>query len=106
MTIRTQAEELFSGGIPGRWEALAGLLRRYRGYDITVVYEAGYSGFWLHDKLVEYGVKCIVTPPSLVPVEYGNRVKTDRFDLTLYIAECPTYQPLPSILSLPKSPCP
>jgi len=29
---------------------------------------------------VEYGAKCIVTPPSLIPQEYGNHVKTDRRD--------------------------
>nr|NIO16066.1 transposase [Deltaproteobacteria bacterium] len=27
-----------------------------------------------------YGADCIVTPPSLLPQEYGNRVKTDRRD--------------------------
>ena len=44
------------------------------------MYEAGYFGFWLHDHLVEAGVDCVVTPPSLVPQEYGNHVKTDRRD--------------------------
>jgi transposase len=29
---------------------------------------------------VDHGIPCIVTPPSLVPKEYGNRVKTDRRD--------------------------
>jgi transposase len=29
---------------------------------------------------VDHGIPCIVTPPSLVPQEYGNRVKTDRRD--------------------------
>jgi hypothetical protein len=43
-------------------------------------YEAGYFGFRLHDCLVNHGISCIVTPPSLVPEEYGNRVKTDRRD--------------------------
>jgi len=37
-------------------------------------------GFRLHDRLVAHGISCIVTPPSLVPQEYGNRVKTDRRD--------------------------
>lgn len=27
-----------------------------------------------------YGVDCIVIPPSLIPIEYGNKVKTDRRD--------------------------
>ena len=80
VTIRTEDEELFSGTLPGQWEVLRRLLDRYRGYSVQVVYEAGYFGFWLHDRLVGYGADCIVTPPSLLPQEYGNRVKTDRRD--------------------------
>jgi transposase len=55
-------------------------LGRYKGCRINAVYEAGYLGFWLFDLLTQYGVDCIVTPPSLIPQEYGNRVKTDRLD--------------------------
>ena len=80
VTVRTEDQELFSGTLPGQWEALRQLLDRYRGGSIQVVYEAGYFGFWLHDRLAAYGAECIVTPPSLLPQEYGNRVKTDRRD--------------------------
>ncbi len=80
VTVRDEDDELFSGGIPGGWEALHRVLRRYEGSRIKVVYEAGYFGFWLYDRLVDYGVECLVTPPSLIPQEYGNRVKTDRKD--------------------------
>jgi transposase len=80
VTVRTEDQELFSGTVPGQWQALQRLLDRYRGYWIQVVYEAGYYGFWLYDRLVAYGAGCIVTPPSLLPQEYGNRVKTDRRD--------------------------
>ena len=80
VTIRTENCEVFSGGIPGSWEALKKLFQRYRNYQIRVVYEAGYFGFWLHDRIVAYGGECIVTPPSLIPQEYGNHVKTDRRD--------------------------
>jgi transposase len=80
VTMRTRDVELFSGSIPGRWETLRSLLDRYRDYRMKVVYEAGYFGFWLYDYLTSYGADCIVTPPSLLPQEYGNRVKTDRRD--------------------------
>jgi transposase len=80
VTVRTEDQELFSGTLPGQWEALQRLLDRYREDSINVVYEAGYFGFWLHDRVVAYGADCIVTPPSLLPQEYGNRVKTDRRD--------------------------
>lgn len=80
VTIRTEEVELFSGGIPGRWDALKMLLDKYGEYQISVAYEAGYFGFWLYDRLVSYGAECLVTPPSLIPQEYGNHVKTDRRD--------------------------
>src|SRR5271157_1464146 len=80
VTVRTVDVDLFSGSIPGTWDALRKLLERYPETSLQTVYEAGYFGFWLHDKLVEYGAQCIVTPPSLLPVESGNRVKTDRRD--------------------------
>jgi transposase len=80
VTIRTHEQELFSRGIPGSWKSLRGLLDRHKQAPLQVVYEAGYFGFWLHDCIVEYGAECIVTPPSLLPQEYGNRVKTDRRD--------------------------
>jgi len=80
VTIRTFDVELFSGSIPGNWEAIHRILARYAGHQLQAVYEAGYFGFRLHDRLVAHGIPCIVTPPSLVPQEYGNRVKTDRRD--------------------------
>jgi transposase len=90
VTIRTEDVVVFSGSIPGAWESLRKLLDRYHGPEIQVVYEAGYFGYSLHDRLVEYGVECIVTPPSLIPEEHGNRVKTDRRDsrkLAEYLAK-------------------
>jgi transposase len=80
VTVLHLGVELFSGNIPGNWESLRQLLTRYRKARISVVYEAGFSGFWLYDRLIEWGAECLVTPPSLLPSEYGNRVKTDRRD--------------------------
>lgn len=80
VTIRTFDIELSSASINGSWQSLRALLDRYCGHPLSVVYEAGYFGFWLHDLLVEYGAQCIVTPPSLIPQESGNRVKTDSRD--------------------------
>jgi transposase len=90
VTVRTFDLELFNSSIPGTWDALRSLLVRYCGHPIKVVYEAGYFGFWLHDLLAEFGAECIVTPPSLIPQQAGNRVKTDRLDsrkLALYLAK-------------------
>jgi transposase len=46
---------------------------------IKIVYEAGFSGFWLYRSLVKDGYQCTVTPPSKIPAG-GDRVKTDRRD--------------------------
>jgi transposase len=80
VTIRTFDVVVFSSSIAGRWEDLRRILRRYKNCRINAVYEAGYLGFWLFDLLTHYGVDCIVTPPSLIPQQYGTRVKTDRLD--------------------------
>jgi len=81
VTIIEKDVELFSGSIAGQWRALRSLLDTYgSGKEIVVVYEAGYFGYWLYDCVRAYGATCIVTPPSLIPREPGNRVKTDRRD--------------------------
>jgi len=81
VTILTEeGQELFNQGIRADWYNLRKLFDRYRGSRIHVVYEAGYYGYWLHDLIVEHGCECIVTPPSLIPQEYGNLVKTDKRD--------------------------
>lgn len=80
VTVMTKELELFNASIPGSWNSLRKVMDRYRGCRTKVVYEAGYFGFWLYEKVREYGAECIVTPPSLLPQEYGNRVKTDRRD--------------------------
>ena len=80
VTFRRVDLELFSASIPVPWEALHRMLARYPGHPLQAVYEAGCFGIRLHDRLVDHGLPCIVTPPGLVPQEYGNRVKTDRRD--------------------------
>jgi transposase len=90
VTITTQDIELFCGRIQATWDALRLLLDRYKAHPIQAVYEAGYFGYWLHDRLVEYGADCIVTPPSLIPQQVGNPVKTDPRDsrkLAHYLAK-------------------
>ena len=47
---------------------------------IKVIYEAGFSGFWLHDRLVKDGIECVVTPPNKVTEQKANKVKTDKVD--------------------------
>jgi transposase len=80
VTVRTDGEEILNGRIPGQYQSLKKLFERYQGCRMKVAYEAGPFGFWLSDKLVEDGIEALVVPPSLIPVESGNRVKTDKRD--------------------------
>lgn len=66
--------------ISSNYEDLKRLLQGYRASrDIELVYEAGFSGFWLYRRLTADGYRCVVTPPSLIPKTAG-KVKTDRRD--------------------------
>ena len=72
---------LYSERIVGNWPTLRKVLNVYReASKITVCYEAGYFGYWLHDELKVFGADVIVVPPTLVPTISGNRVKTDKKD--------------------------
>jgi transposase len=80
VTAVCEGEEVFHGGMPSKYEVVKKLLDRFENCRVRVAYEAGPCGFWLHDRLMADGIETIVVPPSLIPVESGNRVKTDRRD--------------------------
>jgi transposase len=66
--------------MPSQYHALRRLLDQFQECKIKVAYEAGPCGFGLYDKLTEDGIETLVVPPSLIPIESGNRVKTDKRD--------------------------
>ena len=47
---------------------------------LRVCYEAGPTGYELARRLTAEGISCVVIAPSLIPVQHGRRVKTDRRD--------------------------
>ena len=47
---------------------------------VAFVYEAGPTGFGLHDDLLAAGHRCLVVTRSMVPGAPGQRVKTNRID--------------------------
>jgi transposase len=66
-------------------EAKYGVLIRYLRSkfpecQIHVIYEAGFKGFNLFDRLSEDGMDCVVIPPHMVTEPKTNRVKTDKRD--------------------------
>ena len=57
------------------------LKRNFPGGSYKSVYEAGFSGFWIHDRLQAHGVQCLVVNPADVPTkDKERRSKTDRVD--------------------------
>jgi len=80
LTVVAEDEIIFSFNMPPEPDTLLKFLSRYQKNVIRVVYEAGCFGYSLYRLLNDSGIHCIVTPPTLVPIECGNRVKTDRRD--------------------------
>ena len=54
------------------------LKNRFPECTVHVMYEAGFQGFNLFDRLTGDGIDCVVVPPHLVTEPKVNRVKTDR----------------------------
>ncbi len=67
--------------LPAEYENLRNYIcNNYPDCEVEVIYEAGFSGFSLHDRLEDDGYNCIVTPPNKVTQAKVNRVKTDKID--------------------------
>jgi transposase len=54
--------------------------KHFAGQRVAFAYEAGPTGFGLHDELVGEAYTCVVVAPSKVPRVRGDRVKTNRLD--------------------------
>jgi len=79
--VRSENMVVHEVSMPSEYANLQSYLReRYPGCTIQLMYEAGFGGFWLHDRLVAEGIECVVTPPNRVTQEKVNPVKTDRVD--------------------------
>lgn len=57
------------------------LQRTFPGATCHSVYEAGFSGFWIHDRLQERGIDSMIVNPADVPTKDKERAdKADRVD--------------------------
>src|SRR5882672_2697174 len=61
---------------------------------VSVVYEAGPTGYGLYRELCRRGYRCEIVAPSLIPRRPGDRIKNDRRDC-LRLAERATGGPSP-----------
>ncbi|KMQ49464.1 Transposase [Chitinispirillum alkaliphilum] len=81
ITVRCDKREIHYTSMQARYANLLNYFRnKFPDCDITVIYEAGFKGFGLHDQLVSDDIACIVTPPNKVTQEKHTRVKTDKID--------------------------
>jgi transposase len=57
------------------------LQENFPGGTYHTAYEAGFCGYWIHDKLVSFGIKSIVVNPADIPTTDKERVqKEDKRD--------------------------
>ena len=79
VTILTKDFEHKTFNQPPVPETLVGYLNRnFPGAHYLCVYEAGLSGFWIHNALKQYGVDCVVVHPADVPTK--DKEKRNRND--------------------------
>lgn len=54
--------------------------KKFSGKRVAFAYEAGPTGYGLHDRLTAAGYPCLLVAPSMVPTAPGQHVKTNRLD--------------------------
>jgi len=81
LCVRSMSLVVHETSMPAKYELLRNYFhKKFPRCQIVVMYEAGFRGFGLHDRLVTDGWKCVVTPPHTVTEEKSNRTKNDRTD--------------------------
>ena len=81
LCVRSEGIVVQQTSMPAEYENLRSYLRnKYPECRVKLVYEAGFRGFGLHDRLVADGFECIVTPPNKVTQAKDHRVKNDKVD--------------------------
>lgn len=81
VTFMNHQKVIRSMRIPYSAEHLLSYIRKhFPDQRVAFVYEAGPTGYGLHDQLTAQGYPCLVASASMVPRAPGQRVKTNRLD--------------------------
>jgi transposase len=81
LSVRSEGLEVHFTSMPAQYGVLSEYFAgRFPGCRIHVIYEAGFRGFGLYDRLTAAGIRCTVTPPSRVTYEHHRRRKNDKID--------------------------
>ena len=82
VTILNELSEHKTFNQPPRTELLVNYLRRnFPNANYHCAYEAGFSGYWLHEQLKSEGINCLVVHPADIPTkDKERRQKEDKRD--------------------------
>ena len=82
ISIRDDERELKTFSQPPKPDLFAAYLQRhYPQANVHIVYEAGFCGFWIQQRLANLGFDCIITHASDVPTtDKDRRQKSDKVD--------------------------
>jgi transposase len=81
LCVRSGKRVIHEVSMPAKYESLVAYLQnKFPECKTHIIYEAGFSGFGLHDDLERDGFDCIVTPPHTVTEEKVQKQKNDRID--------------------------
>lgn len=81
LCVRSGDMVVHETSMPAQYEVLRNYFNnKFPECQVKVMYEAGFGGFDLHDRLEADGWDCVVTPPHTVTQEKCQRQKNDRTD--------------------------
>jgi transposase len=81
IAVRADKMVIHRASMEAKYPVLINYLRHnFPDCTIHLIYEAGFKGFNLYDRLTEDGIDCVVIPPHMVTEPKTNRVKTDKRD--------------------------
>ena len=80
-TVHDQLQIKKSKKMPSNPEHLYNYIQKhYNTKKVICAYEAGPTGFSLHDYLSQRDISCLITAPASIPKAANERVKTNRID--------------------------
>jgi len=81
LAVRCERMLIHRASMEAKYPVLVRYLRNnFPECRVHVIYEAGFKGFNLFDRLTEDGIDCVVIPAHMVTEPKVNRVKTDKRD--------------------------
>lgn len=81
IAVRCERMLIHQVSMEAKYPALIAYLRnKFPKCAIRLIYEAGFKGFNLYDRLAEDGIDCVIIPPHVVTEPKVSKVKTDKRD--------------------------